>query len=255
MVIILSLISCISSLTAITILALSKSKRNSVAIIFSIIGIIISFIAIAVSAPRDPILHEFDYLGFIVSILAVFATLLLGLQLYHAFNLKEDAKKVKEAKQSIEEYDAWLKKKKEQDKISDEVIDNYNPHVDRSTTDSRVTIASNIIKSERRAWEELFKEFNSPIEMNVLSTDNKYLYDGMIRIGRELIFVDIKYIHKGFISQRALMHIKRFAESIDIGSKLLAIVTPEFLDDSTKNKYKETIAKIDNSIELRFYKL
>lgn len=140
-------------------------------------------------------------------------------------------------------------------KIEDEVDEIIQKEEETEEPESRMQATSWLHKAEKVAIDELMKEFNCPISLQVLSDDKSYLFDAVIRKGRQLIFIDVKYIRNRFISSNALMHIKRFAESIDIGSKLLAIVTPEFLDDSTKNKYKETIAKIDNSIELRFYKL
>ena len=49
-----------------------------------------------------------DYLGFIVAVLAVFATLLLGMQLYHVFRMKEDAEEVAKAKRQMDEYAAKM---------------------------------------------------------------------------------------------------------------------------------------------------
>ena len=45
-----------------------------------------------------------DYLGIIVAILGAFATLLLAMQLYNVFSVKEDAKKVAEAQKVIQKY-------------------------------------------------------------------------------------------------------------------------------------------------------
>lgn len=85
---------------------MAKSKRNAIPIILSSISIVVGFIALALSAPRPEIacLIEVDYIGIIVAILALITTLLIGMQLYHAFNLKEDAKKVEEALDVIENY-------------------------------------------------------------------------------------------------------------------------------------------------------
>ena len=57
-----------------------------------------------VVAPRGPLKLGVDYLGILVAILGTFATLLLAMQLYNVFSLKEDAKKVADAKNIIEKY-------------------------------------------------------------------------------------------------------------------------------------------------------
>ena len=105
MLIIFVILSCLSSLSTISLLALRKNKFNSLPVILSIIGLITGFIALALASPRDSSqLLSVDYLGIIVSILGIFATLLLGMQLYNVFKLKEDADQVNKAKRLIEEY-------------------------------------------------------------------------------------------------------------------------------------------------------
>ena len=99
-----ALLSCAASIIAIIAIFWRKSKSNPLAFVGSIIGIVSGFIALAISAPRDFEQHSFDYLGIIVAILAVFATLLLAMQLYHVFRLKEDAKEVHKAKKRIDKY-------------------------------------------------------------------------------------------------------------------------------------------------------
>lgn len=76
-----------------------KDNRNVITIIFSTISLIASIVALAVALPRTQL--GFDYLGVIVTILGAIITLLVGFQLYQALNLKEDAKKVSEAKDVI----------------------------------------------------------------------------------------------------------------------------------------------------------
>lgn len=96
-----------TSLAVLVSLAAKKNKHDALAIIFSAIAIVASFIALALSAPREiePNKLGFDYLGIIVAILAVFATLLLGMQLYHVFRVKEDADEVQKAKLKIDDYE------------------------------------------------------------------------------------------------------------------------------------------------------
>ncbi len=108
MSIILSIIACLASLIAMILMVLKKSRAYAIAIIFSSIGIITGFIALALKSPRDEVQMGFDYLGFIVAILAIIATLLLGMQLYHVFRLKDDADEVQKAKQRIDEYTASI---------------------------------------------------------------------------------------------------------------------------------------------------
>lgn len=93
---ILAAVACICSIIA---LVAKGSKPNAISISFGVIGIIASFISLAIVAPRDLNLNipGFDYLGFIVSILGILTAILLGWQLYNAF-------KVEEAKSVIEKY-------------------------------------------------------------------------------------------------------------------------------------------------------
>lgn len=104
MLIIIVAISCLASLTAMSIVVMKKSKSNAISLILSAVGIITGFIALALAAPRDDSQFGVDYLGIIVAVLAVFATLLLGMQLYHVFRMKEDADDVAKAKKQIDEY-------------------------------------------------------------------------------------------------------------------------------------------------------
>lgn len=111
----LSVIAAIS-LAVLVLLAAKKNKHAALAILFSAIAIVASFIALALAAPRDiaPNKLGFDYLGIIVAILAVFATLLLGMQLYHVFRVKEDADEVQKAKFQIDNYAKRVEKLTEQ---------------------------------------------------------------------------------------------------------------------------------------------
>lgn len=99
---------CLASLTALSVVVLKKRKSSAITLMMSAVGIITGFIALAVAAPRDTALLGVDYLGLIVAVLAVFATLLLGMQLYHVFRMKEDADEVAKAKQQMDEYAAKM---------------------------------------------------------------------------------------------------------------------------------------------------
>ena len=98
MLILIVTLSCLASLTAISIVVLKTSKSNAISLVLSTVGIITGFTALALAAPRDYSQIGVDYLGIIVAVLAVFATLLLGMQLHHVFRMKEDADKVAKAK-------------------------------------------------------------------------------------------------------------------------------------------------------------
>lgn len=82
------------------------SKPNAISVALSSIALVAAFVALALAAPRklSPNNLSVDYLGIIVAILAAFATLLLAMQLYNVFCVKEDAKQVAEAKDIIENY-------------------------------------------------------------------------------------------------------------------------------------------------------
>ena len=101
---IFAVFSCLFSLIALSIAILRKNKRESYATVFSVIGILSGFIAISIAAPRDMSKLGIDYLGIIVALLAAFATLLLGMQLYHGLRLKEDADEVMNAKETVQKY-------------------------------------------------------------------------------------------------------------------------------------------------------
>lgn len=101
---VVAIVSCVCSLSVLTILAVKQNKRSTLSIIFSVVGILSGIVALAIARPREPIQYGIDYLGIIVAILALLATLLLGMQLYNVFRLKEDADEVEKAKKQIDDY-------------------------------------------------------------------------------------------------------------------------------------------------------
>lgn len=101
---ILAIVSCACSLCVLTVLAMKQNKRNTLTVLFSVVGILSGFVALSIANPREPVQLGLDYLGIIVAILALLATLLLGMQLYNVFRLKEDADEVEKAKKHIDEY-------------------------------------------------------------------------------------------------------------------------------------------------------
>lgn len=129
MVQLLSIVACIASLVALAIMLMAKNKKNAISIVFSGIGLITGFVALSISVPRDVEGMDIDYLGIIVAILAAIATLLLAMQLYHAFNLKEDAKKVEEAKGVIEKYARQVSELEEKIKKLEEKTNNIDEEI------------------------------------------------------------------------------------------------------------------------------
>ena len=128
MLIALVAISCIASLTALSIVVLKKSKSNAISLLLSVVGIITGFMSLALAVPRDTTQLGVDYLGLIVAVLAVFATLLLGMQLYHVFRMKEDADEVAKAKQHIEEYATKMEEMKKKSEELEEKIKYLDEH-------------------------------------------------------------------------------------------------------------------------------
>ena len=88
---IVAIVSCVCSLFVLTVLAMRQNKRSTLPIILSVVGVLSGIVALAIANPRDPVQFGIDYLGIIVAILALLAALLLGMQLYNVFRLKEDA--------------------------------------------------------------------------------------------------------------------------------------------------------------------
>lgn len=139
-------------------------------------------------------------------------------------------------------------------KIEDEVEEIVNS-AEGQTTESRMQAASWLSSAERLVKGELLKEFNCPMSQQVLSEDGTYIYDAVIYKGRRWICVDIKYVSRPFISAQSLDQVRRFAKAAQDNTKILAIVTPEHLNEKVKEMYRSKIDEIDNTIELRFYKL
>lgn len=109
---------------AIIALANRDSKPNAISVALSSVALVAAFAALAIAAPRNlaPSNLTVDYLGIIVAILGAFATLLLAMQLYNVFSVKEDAQKALEAKNSITESAEKVKKIEEQYNALQEMI-------------------------------------------------------------------------------------------------------------------------------------
>lgn len=140
-----------------------------------------------------------------------------------------------------------------QEKLVEEIDGVINDASESKESESRMSIASKVMRSEQLVIEELKKEFHSPILEEVSSND--YLFDAVIKRGKTMVYVETKYVSHGFLTSTALGQIKQFSQAAGFSAKILAIVTPEVLDDTKKERYTNKIAEIDKNIELRFYKL
>lgn len=140
-----------------------------------------------------------------------------------------------------------------QEKLGEEIDSIISDSSESEICESRMSIASKVMRSEQRVIEELKKEFHSPILEEVSAND--YLFDAVIKKGKVLVYVETKYVSHELITPTAIDQIKHFSQAAGASAKILAIVTSKVLDDSIKERYRAKIAEIDNNIELRFYKL
>lgn len=102
--------SLLFSFVALSVMWLGKGKGNAVAFALSIVGIVSAIVALALAAPRDASVNcEVDYTGFIIGVLGVLVAVLVGLQLYNALKIKDDAESVHEAKVVVDEYSKTIK--------------------------------------------------------------------------------------------------------------------------------------------------
>lgn len=108
-----------------------NSKPNAISVALSSVALVAAFVALAIVAPRnlEPDNLTVDYLGIIVAILGAFATLLLAMQLYNVFSVKEDAKKVAEAKNVIEKYAKQVSELEEKIKKLEEKSNNIDDEI------------------------------------------------------------------------------------------------------------------------------
>ena len=125
---ILTSISCVCSIASLLLLFFRKIIRGAFPTVLSVVGLVTSYIAIAIAAPRyvEPSKYGFDYLGIIVGILAALVTFLVGMQLYNALRLKEDADEVSKAKSHIDTYAERIDALKNQADALSETIDELN---------------------------------------------------------------------------------------------------------------------------------
>ena len=148
-ILVLAAFACIFSLIG---LVIRNTKPNAIAIGFSVVGIIASFVALALAAPRDSSLNipGFDYLGFIVSIFGILTAVLIGWQLYNAFKLKEDAKKVEAANKNVDNYASDVAELEKKIKLLGEYVE--NPEWVHVITDAEDRILFGIKKDGSIEW-------------------------------------------------------------------------------------------------------
>ena len=123
---------------AIIALVTRDNKPNAISVALSSVALVAAFAALALVAPRslEPSNMSVDYLGIIVAILAAFATLLLAMQLYTVFGLKEDAKKVVDARDVIDRYAEQVLELEEKIKKLEEQAENAVYFVDDDTEET-----------------------------------------------------------------------------------------------------------------------
>ncbi len=80
---VVAIVSCVCSLSVLTIFAMKQNKRSTQSIIFSVVGILFGIVALAIARPREPIQYGIDYLGVIVTILALLATFNISLKIQY----------------------------------------------------------------------------------------------------------------------------------------------------------------------------
>lgn len=141
------------SVSALSIMSLRKKGVYALPVVLSVIGLITGFIALSLTSPRNTTQLGIDYLGFIVAILAIFATLLLGMQLYNVFRLKEDADQVKEAKKQIDGYAAKVENLIPQIKTLEEMIQDLEKQTKSLKEDNDILtdVASDLLKKSAHA--------------------------------------------------------------------------------------------------------
>lgn len=141
-----------------------------------------------------------------------------------------------------------------QGKIEDEV-EEVKQSEDVQKPESKMTIVSKVKAAEDKAVEELRKEFKTEIYRDETSLDGNFLFDAVIGKGKNRLFVEVKYIAGGALGSMTMDSIRKFSKAVGNTSKILAIVYSGVLLDATKQRISDEVSKIDNSIELRYYKL
>lgn len=157
----LSIIACFASLLSLTLVAARKNKRNALVIVLSVVGITAGITTLALSAPRDVSDYGFDYIGVIVTILSALITLLVGMQLYNALRLKEDADEVSKAKEHVDKYAEMIDALKKQAEGISEMIDELN-------------VKTEVLEEDIQPLNEIIRELQDKMKRAVL----KDPYDG-----------------------------------------------------------------------------
>lgn len=162
MVIVFTLLAGALSLLALILTVIRNNRRDYLAIVPSTMGLICGFIALAVAAPRDVPNLGLDYLGIIVAILAALITMLVGMQLYNALKLKEDAREVSNAKEHIDHYSEKIDTLKQQTDSLSETIDNLNTKTIEIEEDIRPLYDSIMELQEKMKWAILKDPYDGP---------------------------------------------------------------------------------------------
>lgn len=141
-----------------------------------------------------------------------------------------------------------------QGKLDEEV--NEIVKAEGTSEEERGTIRAVIIQAEQKALNELQKEFHSSSLSEVRSKDGKYLYDGIILKGRDLVYVEVKYLPTGTLRLEVLNQIRRFGDTVGNSSeKIVAIVTKRPLEADEKTLIENSVKKVCNNVDFRFYTL
>ena len=143
-----------------------------------------------------------------------------------------------------------MKKGKMEDEVN-EIAKEEGQHIE-----SKMTIASNVARAEQMALNELQKEFNTMLLYDVRSGGGTYLYDGLIQKGRQLIYVEVKYLPTGILRSGILGQLKRFNDAAGTNSeKIVAIVSQRNLEDTAKERIKTSVLEVCSKVDFRFYVL
>ena len=147
------------SVTSIILFKVREGEKatNGIPFTLSIVAIILAFISVAVSLPRQvDKAVEMDYLGVIVGVLSFLITLLIGWQLYSVFKIKDDVQEAKGAKESAK---AALKSIKQSEKQAQKSAGEIKAIADKFYQDSESVkqTVSNYLGSAQTASSEAKK--------------------------------------------------------------------------------------------------
>lgn len=143
-----------------------------------------------------------------------------------------------------------MKKGKIEDEV-DDIIKSGDPE-----GDGKMTIVSNVLNAEQKAYQELQKEFHSSFLSEIRSSDGTYLFDGIIQNGKNLIYIEVKYLPNGVLRSGIIGQLKRFVNAAGKNAeKIIAIVTRQPLKDAEKRMIEKSVKELNDRIDIRFYVL